>query len=263
MEEKALYSVLSGTGTNEVDEILNSKIYYKENAMVNFKAPDEYISPFLKIWGNLELRVRGKKAVINENKDGSQNIAYSRINIEAVSSKLVINNEGKIINSEYVYGMIYALDIDNPVIKIYRGTNVVSCLNLMVLNSHCVHSFDLINNFNVAVEYMQSYVDSFYADKVVIEKLIDTKIDRTGYNELMGRLLHNSIKNSLGTSVVVHIAKEAMNKKSVYYEALNKDKVSLFDIYDTGTYYLSNIGDFKENPNKSLILSNELLTIAG
>lgn len=256
MEEKVVYNA-----SNPVDEILNSKIYYKENAMVNFKAPDEYINPFLKLWEGLELRIRGKKAVINENKDGSQNIAYSRVNIEAISSKLVINNDGKLINSEYVYGMIYALDIDNPVIKIYRGTNVISCLNLMIINSACIHTFDLINNFNVAVDFMQNYVNSEYADRVIIEKMIETKIARDKYDKLMGRLLHNSIKNGLGTSVVVHIAKEAVNRKSAYYEILNRDYVSLYDIYDAGTYYLSNIGDFKENPNKSLILSNELLKI--
>src|SRR5690606_27596196 len=105
-------------------DVLNSKVFVKEDGAINFQAPHQYLDPFIEIVGDkaVEWRVKVANPVINAEESGEKNIAYPRVAIEAdlgVSSV----QDGTPDYFAGTIGLLYALDIQKPLMKVYTGLN--------------------------------------------------------------------------------------------------------------------------------------------
>ena len=79
----------------------------------------DYVQPFFdymsKFTNEYIIEVEEPKQVTLTN-DGKEDTTYNRVNIQAIMPRQCDINGHK-----EVYGLVYALDIRNPVYKIYRG----------------------------------------------------------------------------------------------------------------------------------------------
>ena len=68
-----------------LDQVLNSKVYVKEDSLISFGSPRQYIEPFVeKLQGiTNNFRVSVSDRVANKEESGSINEAYGRVLIEA------------------------------------------------------------------------------------------------------------------------------------------------------------------------------------
>lgn len=239
-----------------VEEIINSKTYVNPSN-ITFNSPKEYIKPFIDITGEDNIDVIGSDAVINKNEDGSENISYARVRIQKSYNSSELNNIG--IFSPVV-GLIYALDISKPVMKVYAGLNAVACNNLNVFNAEHLFQVDIIGNITTAYKYVKEYQSSIeqliedYYQK--IEIMNNKMLTKEEYSNILGGLLRRSVNdNVLGTTPIVKMTKLLEDKRSDYY-FYKEGNNNLWNIYNAATDYISSSPEYKEHPNKSLKMFN-------
>lgn len=240
-----------------VKEIINSKTYVNEANNVTFGSPKDYILPFVDIVGEDDLLIVGSDRIVNKNEDGSENISYSRVRIEKRLDASSLNEVGEF---NPIVGMIYALDISKPVIKVYTGLNAVACNNLNVFNADHLFTMELLSNYKLVYKYAKNYydatnelIDNYFKN---ITAMKNTILNKGDYTELMGKFLLKSVKdNSVGTTPVVKAAKLLEDKQSNYYFHKEGNN-NLWNIYNATTDYISSSPEYKEHPNKSLKVFN-------
>lgn len=244
-------------------ELRASKVFVKENGNISFGTANDYIDPFLEHiqMGKANFKVEVSDAVINAESTGSRNIAYPRVHVQAEFHNGVPDELG--IKS--VMGMIYALDLQKPIIKVYTGINVSVCMNLTIFNAGESFQQEILSN-NYQEVYQKAKVFADAKEKQIAEytKIIsdlkDTYLTEDGLNETMGRLLFYGQKSRLGTSAVVQASKEMLDNSSRYY-IYREDKFNcnLWNVYNAVTDVLSNRGDFTDRTNKIVALSKIIL----
>jgi hypothetical protein len=243
----------------ELKEVLESKIYVNEVNNITFASPKEYLNPFIDIVGDDNIVVVGTDKIVNKNEDDTENVSYARVRIEKRLDTHIINQIGEL---QPLVGMIYALDISNPIIKVYSGLNVKACNNLNVFNADDLYQVDLLSNYRTAYDYAKIFfkginnlVENYNR---IIEQMKDTKILKKDYYTIMGNLLTLGLKHqNLGTTPIVRATKLLEDKKSIYYFH-NEGNNNIWNIYNAATDYISSSPEYKEHPNKSLTMFNLL-----
>ncbi len=245
----------------KVSELLSSKIYVKENSAVNFKSPEFYIRPFLDMMGEhaKNTTVQVYRAIINAEADGTKNIAYPRINIECR-----IGTE--IIGFHSVIGLIYALDTQIPIAKVYTGQSVSTCLNLCIFGAEDIYETNMLNS----IQEIYNRVEKFKSDKLeqverytkIYKDMTETHLTPAGMKEILGNLLIKGSQSKLGTSPVVAAAQSLIDPKSMYYVNEGADfKCNQWNIYNAVTQSLTDSTDPVYRPNKTLELTNIIRNI--
>jgi len=243
----------------ELNEILESKMYVRENGTISFGTPKEYINPFIDIVEEkvVSWDVKIASPVTNKNiEDNTLNIAYPRVVIEARLGN-------PIIGFESVIGIIYALDTQRPVMKVYSGNNATACTNLTIFNSEYLFQQDLLG------DYKEIYckAEEFYNNKVkeqeefvnIYNRLISTNLTRTELNDRIGNLLLKSHTTKLGTSPVVQASKLLMDNSSAYsvYKG-NNFECTEWNIYNAVTQCLHK-SEITEKATKTVALAKLFL----
>lgn len=243
----------------EIQELLNSKIYVKENSSINFNSPKTYIEPFIeevtKLTSNFRIEVSNKVTNLNE-EDSLENTAYGRYKIEAI-----MPSEYDVQDSESTVGLIVALDNAKPVMKVFSGKNVKACINLTIFNPDYVYTQELMGNaksvYTKTKEYVQEMVQSIEEYNKRVIQLKETIYTGNQLRELHGRLIEGGLKNSkLGHTVVVQAMRELMDSKSKYYA--KNDSTTAWNYYNAITEYVKN-ADILDRPTKTLLLSDLFL----
>lgn len=240
-----------------INEIINSKIYTKESK-VSFQSPRAYIQPFLDIVKTNNITCKVQNPVTNTNEDGSINTAYPRVVVEAHVGQQI---EGY----DSVLGMIFALDLQSPVIKVYTGQNAHACTNLTIFQANQVSEHSLMNDYSDIYRKAESYVQN---KELEIAKFLETRqrlIDEF-YNEEqlkneLGRLLLTTTKKSskLGYTAIAGAAKLMQDRSSIYF--LQKgESCSKMNLYDAITQNITDSPDILHKPNKTIAVS-QLLNI--
>jgi hypothetical protein len=239
----------------KLEELLSSKVYVKENGAVTFKSPKAYLDPFLDIIGPTarEIRVQVGEAVINAEEGGKLNIAYPRVNIEA--------QIGDELTGFYsVIGMIYALNTQIPIAKVYTGQSVRTCLNLTVFNADDIYEQNLLGNSREIYNHTQIYKNT--KEKQIAEygkiyrDMTENHLTPQSLNDLMGKLLMKGARSKLGTSPVVGAAKLLTDQKTVYYTNEGADfRCSQWNVFNAVTQALGE-GDPILRPNKTIELAS-------
>jgi hypothetical protein len=244
-----------------LDSVMNSKIYVKPNAAVNFREPAAYIEPFIDVIDKSGLNavsydVAVADPVINQNPDNTSNISYPRVRVEAK-----FNFDKMIEGLSPVIGFVYSLDVQKPIIRAYVGQNVMACLNLTIFNAECVETVNLLDDYNVIYNKVNGFVQRYsdiYNDFEKNYFELQTEISQPETRYTVGKLLEMSMKGKLGTSAIVGAVRAMNDNKSKYYTWENGNfSNTKWNIYNAVTDNLKT--EFIERPLKTLALSNIIL----
>ena len=243
----------------QVEELLNSKIFVKENSAVNFKSPKSYLTPFLDIVGPhaTDIRAEIDSPVINAEESGKQNIAYPRVNVEATI--------GDQMTGFYsVMGFIFALNTSTPVMKVYSGQSVRACLNLTIFNAEDIFEQNLLGNsneiYNRAQVFFQKKNQQIEEYGKIYKDLTQKMLTPQGLNDLMGKLLLKGTQSRLGTSPVVGAAKLLLDAKTTYYTHPGDDfRCSEWNVYNAVTQNITDKEDAVSKPNKTIELAKIIM----
>lgn len=231
----------------ELSELLETKRFIKGG--VQFGTPSEYINPFIDIAGamfpNISVRTSGK--VENGEDDGDLNTAYARGLVEMTGS----NVDG--IKS--IFGILYSLDTQKPIYKIYAGTEVVACTNLCVFRADELFTGFILDGMSKGIIFAKQVISQYekiFQEYMKIQKSLENNIVKT--HDILGKLLNYSIKNNyLGTTPIVYAAKELQSSDSPYYAKDNE--CSMWNIFNAITQNLSHKADIADKASKTALLS--------
>lgn len=219
----------------QLAELIESKIYNKENSAVRFESPKHYLQPFLDIVNVPEsnLRIQVQSPITNQNEDGSTNTAYPRVLVEA---RLGV----EIPEYDSVIGMIYALDIQHPQISIYAGQNAHACTNLTIFNADLVFQMNLLGNTQHAYQKASFYLENKRKEieefKLTQERLILDHYNTEALQTEMGRLLLlTTRKNSKLPSTSISGAARLLQDKESRYFVKPGEPCSKMNLYDAIT----------------------------
>lgn len=239
-----------------IEDVMSSKIYVKEGSAVGFRSPREYLGDFVKE-GDGTWRVKVADPVVNEEITGARNIAYPRVMVEAQLGELIPHFEA-------VVGMVYALDLQKPVIKCYSGFNVRSCINLSIFNTDNMFQQELLGDYEKVISMARKYFLEKEKDvidfKTRFTKLQESFLTEPQLNELLGRMLRESSRTRLGTTPILGAAKLLDDNTSTYYVRPDgKFTCNKFNVYNAVTQILTNSNDIIDKPNKTIALTKLLL----
>lgn len=241
----------------DVQALLDSKIYVRNE--IHYPLPKTLVSPFLDEVGYKEgdaLRVQVQNEVINQNEDGSVNIAYPRFLVEYTKNAIVFGDT----DYHNVFGMLVAMDQQHPQIKVYSGMNVVACTNLCIFQAEHLFVQNLNNPLNSVWNQLSNYVameDSKLENYArVHEQLINTYYNNEQLNNKLGYLLRNADKVKLGTSPIVGAVKLLSSNKSPYYV---ENSCSAYNLYNAITQCITDSKDILYKPDKTYGLTKLLV----
>ncbi|WP_448506078.1 hypothetical protein [Immundisolibacter sp.] len=245
-----------------VEDILSSKVYVKSNSSVSFGTPKEYLEPFIEpIKANTEFsssfRVKVADPVVNAEDSGAMNIAYPRVMIEADLGELIPGFKS-------IVGLIMALDLQKPVMKVYSGYNVSSCLNLTIFNADKIYQQEILGDYQrvyaKAKEFFEKKADELVEFKETLAKLQTTFLSEIQLNELIGKMIRESAKLRLGTTPILQATKLLDDNSSQYYiKPDGKFTCSKFNVYNAVTQSITNSNDIVDRATKTIQLSNLIL----
>jgi hypothetical protein len=245
------------TNVLELDTVLNSKTYVGEKSYVNFGSPKQYIEPFLNKlsrFNSIQYSVKTSDRVANKDEDESLNVAYGRVLVEA---KLPVEFTKQ--EHDSVIGMVYALDIAKPIIRIYSGQNAWACTNLAIFGARYVHQVDIMSGVGSIYEKSLEYIDGITAQlerfELLYNRMHETIFDNNGINRTLGYLLRAANSNKLiGTSPIISAMRDLDDPKSKY--AIQDNKTTQWNIYSATTQYITDKVDILEKAQKTVMLSN-------
>ena len=221
-------------------EVLDSKIFVKDGAGATFQSPRTYIEPFLdaiKFDGNIEsVTVKTQGDVVNENEDGHRNVAFPRIAIEAKVGSDAPLHSG-------VIGMVYALDLQKPQIKVYTGQNASACTNLTIFNAEHVFNQDVLGNYTEVYRKVGEYKEKKEAEVAefteIYNDLTNTAFTEPQLNEEIGRILRKAPFNRIGVHPIIQGVSRLDKKGSDYYVEPGSP-VSKMHLYEAITQSFTN-----------------------
>lgn len=242
----------------ELQEILESKVFVKGNS-VNFNSPRAYLEPFLEELqkANADFTVKASGAVRNANdEDKTINTAFGRISVQGKIPGF--NYSG----SEGTIGIVYALDLQKPLVKVFSGQEVSTCTNMCIWGAEHVYQFDIMGSgmdkaYSMAREYVEKKAEAVELHKKYSEQLLEKRWSIPEVEAMLGRLLHESMSERLGTSAVIAATRDLFDQKSKY--AIIGEETSGWNVYNAMTDYLSHKQDIIDMPTKTLLLSKMMI----
>lgn len=244
-----------------IEDIISSKVYVKPNSSISFGTPKEYFEPFiepmLKSSVDAKFRVKVADPVINAEDSGAYNIAYPRIMVEADLGEMIAGFKSTI-------GMILALDLQKPIVKVYSGYNVSSCLNLTIFNADKIFQQEILGDYQRvyarATEYFNKKADELIEFKETLSKLQTTFLNEVQLNQLIGKMIRESAKLRLGTTPILQATKMLDDNSSQYYVRPDgKFTCSKFNVYNSVTQAITNSNDIVDRANKTINVANLIL----
>lgn len=238
-------------------DILNSKVYMKENSSISFGSPRQYIEPFLEKLKDIKATYRVGVSERVANKDANSNIvneAYARVLIEAK-----LPPEFCMKDHDSVIGLVYSLDTQKPTMRIYSGENAWACTNLAIFGARYIHTIELIQGigsvYEKALEYVEGIMEQLTRFQLIYERMNDKIYSGDDINTIMGHLLRESYRNKqIGTTPVLSALKELEDNNSKY--GIREDRTSQWNIYSALTQYVTDKVDILDKSSKTVMLSN-------
>lgn len=239
-----------------LDKVLNSKVYVHEKSQISFGSPRQYIEPFLEKFVNLgvNFRVDVSDRVANKETSGATNEAFGRVLIEAKFPTQFCANE-----HDSVIGMVYALDLQKPVIKIYSGQNAWACTNLAIFGGRYIHQVEILSGYqsvyDKGLEYVEGLTQQLARFQQLYQRMNDTVYEGDDINRIVGYLLRQGYANKqIGTTPVLSALKDLEEPKSRY--AIRENKTSQWNLYSALTQYCTDRVDILEKASKTVQISN-------
>jgi hypothetical protein len=243
-----------------LDTVLNSKVYVKENSQISFGSPRQYVEPFLEKLKdtNVTYRVDVSDRVANKEITGETNEAYGRVLVEA---KFPTNYCA--YDHDSVIGLVYSLDTQKPVIKIYSGENAWACTNLAIFGARYIHQVEILQGtssiYEKALEYVDGLVEQLRRFKELYERMNEKIYRNEEIDTVVGHLLREGMKNKqIGTTPILSAVKDLEEPKSKY--AIRDGSTSQWNVYSAITQYITDKVDIADKASKTVMVS-KLFTV--
>ena len=238
----------------ELTDVLDSKVFVKGSS-INFNSPRKYLEPFLESMNKLnpkwEVDVSG--IVSNAEDDNTMNTAYGRVAVQGLLPDCGTSESAGTI------GIVYALDTQKPTVRVFTGQNVSICMNLCIFGAEHVFSADLLGGgMDRAYEMARQYIErkeeevQFYVD--TIGRLRSTQYHPEEVDQVIGRLLKESLNNKLGSSSIISAVRELTDPKSKY-SLDSSGETNAWNIYNAVTDHISHKVDIFDRAIKTILLS--------
>lgn len=235
----SLEELLKGRGT-----IIKDKEYFSTK---------DYVEPFLermsKFTDNFDIRVKEAPQLAKE--DEVEYKIYNRVWVQAI-----LPDEYAYENHKQSISLLYALDTRKPIVKLFKNTVNMACLNMCVFNPEFIQTNELEPESAIDYRFITNVMEMTDNTKVMLEKLANTTLDNSMVYEQLGRWIDNCIKkkytSNFGTvkiteSTPIEVYKSiAVKEDSPYY---SPDEHNYFDIYNAFTDVICNDKD-KDITNK-------------
>lgn len=243
-----------------LEDVCNTKVFVK-NGSIDFKSPREYIMPFVDQLSKLtdKFIIRTSAAVENaEEASGVLNTSYGRVLIEAQLPENLCTEE-----SGGVIGLVYGLDVQKPVMKVYSGQSVYACVNLCVFGAEHLTTTELLVDgsakaYVAARQYTEDKEKEVERYLRVSGKLKEMELDKTNLDELIGKLLRESMRIKLvGTTPIISATKDLYDPKSKY--AVREGVTTGWNVYNAVTDYISHKNDILDRAAKTVLLEQMFL----
>jgi hypothetical protein len=238
-----------------MEQLMEAKAFVKEGSGASFQTPRQYFEPFMEVLeqngvfrvGETKIQVNG--AVVNKNEDGTENRSYERILVQGKLEGIEVPGFSPNV------GMIVALDVVKPVIKVYSGFEASACTNLCIFRADRIHEQSVSGNIQGVyaqarhfIEQKEREVETF---RRVVEHLHNKRYSFAELQSLMGGFLLEEKRHGLGTVPIVQAAKRMGDRGSQYY-ADPTDGTTAWNVYSAITQTFTNQEDVLNTPNKVL-----------
>ena len=211
-----------------------------------YLATAEYVKPFFdqmsKFTDNFIVKVEtpDQSTITNNEEDTT----FNRVWIQAVMpEKYCIDNHDE------CYGLVYGLDVKNPVYKIYRGYLNKACTNLCVFNPQwqSVNELKPGEYFNFSIQNLMEMISNF-EERIRYMKNTYLSSEMNERQRLFGNMLEKAILeeyNNIGGKVKIATSNVIKAYEDVYLDSDSKYYVhnqdsSVFNYYNAFTEILKN-----------------------
>lgn len=221
---------------------------------------EAYITPFIERMSKFtdDFRIEAIPAnqisLTKEGEINTEDIVYNRMWIQAV-----MPDEYAFENHKESISLLYALDTRKPIVKIFRNTLNMACLNMCVWSPDFIDVKGLESEQPIDYRPLNRLIELTENSKVILDRLNNTEIS---YQiEDIDRSLGEWVRNALSVSYDNGFGKVKVGVTSIMdaYKLLYRDtkspyyikegeSTSLFNIYNAHTQVLSN--DQKDIVNK-------------
>ena len=240
-----------------IDEmnVLNSSSLVKNNT--TYATPRQLIEPLIiHLNGAQEVRCSGSDELEIINNEISYK-AFQRFNVIA---KFPVDEE-----FFYEVGVLVALDLQVPKIKVYSGAKIAACLNLSLFGHDTCSKFDLnANSVNdTIIATIMNLGEKIAKTKETISRLKNVELSNSTVEQFVGAIAlgNSSTKNNFGTNYLsqgIALISDPMNK--YYYK---QDNYSAWKFYNAFTENIkkANIFDMADKAKDfySLVVNNTSL----
>jgi len=245
-----------------IEELILSKRYVTEGG-IQYRTPEEYISPFLEVFADtqgIQYVVETADKVVNANADAEVNVAFGKVlvkaNFEDVS--LTLRN-GRTELIKPTVGMLYNVGSQKPTAKIYCGFDVAVCMNMTVWNADHVAQLSLTESiepiYAKALQFKNTMEETIQAAISFINKLDNKSFTKNTLNEFIGNLLKDSVNNvKLGSNNITGMTKSLFTSNSRYFVGQNFDNSGYWNVFNALTEAIGK-SDVYERPTRVLQFS--------
>jgi hypothetical protein len=242
-----------------IEELLSSKVFVKESGAVSFHSPLFYFDKFIKTGNELgaDWRATVTDEVIVAEEDETRNVAYPRVLLEAQFEE-VPELKGFIPT----VGVLYALDVQKPVIKCYSGFNVSVCMNLTIFNATALVQKDLLGDISEIYTASNKFLNDKPAELKVfksnVEALKNSELELPGFDRLTGELIRFGMQSRFGTQMVLGAVKTMRDPNSRYYVP-EEQKTTKWNYFNALTQQITDGRDLLDRANKTIELAQIML----
>ena len=252
----------------KLDEIYRGKAtMIKDN---KYFSTQQYVEPFIDkvdkmCQGNFIVKVQpaNQISLTPQGDINTEDIVFNRVWIQGI-----LPGEYAYENHQQSINMLYALDTRKPLVKIFKNTLNMACLNMCVFNPEHLNIQEIIPatavDYNF-VDYVMKLVDD---TKVRLEELTKLSFDPEDLKEKMGYWIDKCIKSKyisnfgtikLSETLPIEVYKSiVIDEKSPYFA--KNGIVDGFTVYNAFTDILTNDkGKDIVNKFEKILLVNNLL----
>lgn len=258
--------------TPEIRDLYESKTWVS-NSRIQYDPPHGIIGPFIDFIEPLvdtvgvELVSSYSHEVVNKNDDGSRNVSYGRVKIEArIGNSHLVQFDREQNTFQEVAGLIYAFDLGTPEIIVYHGSRAQSCLNLMVFNSEDTRSFNYAKDgtdgaFSTLDGYMKDFGFKVEQQRELIERLMNTHWPLPLLEQNIGKMLIHVINNGSFGSAAVNAAVKSLFDPSSKYAVHSSGGTSAWNVLQALTQYVTDKSYLNVGPEKSFQMADYVLNL--
>lgn len=249
-----------------IDELLSGKSTLIKNKQ--FLSTKAYVEPFLDQMGNFtsEFKVQVKTPDQITNFGDNKDLTFNRVLIQAVLPKSYWEYD----NHQKVVGMVYGLDVKNPVAKIYSAGLNCACTNLTVFSPDYLNVQEIEPESALSYKPIKQVMEMTDNMEVMIKKLKAEHITRDNMETHLGKWVDFTLRETynanygkikIASSVPIDVYKDVfIDQDSEYYvpQGINPD---LFTVYNAFTALITKDNKDLTNKYEKVAMVSKLLGV--